>query len=169
MKNLLLRLTFFLLFFSLVTAATCQETNETTIILVRHAEKDTVGGNDPSLSALGKERADRLQVALKEYKPDFFYSSNFKRTKETAKPWATQLDKPVKTYDPNNQYQFAELLKLQTGKTIVVVGHSNTVPALLNLLTAGNEYKQLPDSEYKKIFVVTVKKDGTATVKVREY
>ncbi|MDB5191392.1 MAG: hypothetical protein JWQ96_955 [Segetibacter sp.] len=155
--------------FSIVTAATCQQQNATTIILIRHAEKDTVGGTDPALSAIGSERAARLQATLKEYTPEAFYSTNFKRTRETVLPWAKATGKEIEIYDTKTQDTFADLLKTQAGKTIVVVGHSNTIPPLVNLVAATDEYKNLPDNEYRKIFIVTIKKDGSSKVKVREY
>ncbi|GEO07524.1 hypothetical protein SAE01_00200 [Segetibacter aerophilus] len=138
----------------------------TTVILVRHAEKDTVGGNDPVLSAVGNKRAARLQETLKEYKPDAFYSTNFKRTKETLLPWAKAAGKEIQVYDPATQTSLADLFKTQQGKTLVVVGHSNTIPQLVNLITGTNQYQQLPDTEYSKIFIVTIPNVGSPDVKV---
>ncbi|MDB5249166.1 MAG: hypothetical protein JWQ40_3560 [Segetibacter sp.] len=159
----------FFLLFTIVIAASCQQQDVTTIILVRHAEKDSVGGGNPALSAAGTQRAARLQATLKEYTPGAFYSTDTKRTKETISPWAKATGKEIEIYDPKAQETFANVLKTQTGKTMVVVGHSNTIPALVNLLAATQEYKQLPDNEYSKIFIVTISKNGTAGVKVQNY
>jgi 2,3-bisphosphoglycerate-dependent phosphoglycerate mutase len=60
------------------------------------------------------------------------------------------------------------LLLKQAGKTIVVAGHSNTIPGLVNLLLHDNKFKNLDDNEYDKIFVVTVENDK-ASVKVLTY
>ncbi|TDH29304.1 hypothetical protein EXU57_04365 [Segetibacter sp. 3557_3] len=140
----------------------------TTIILVRHAEKDTVGGDDPELSAAGKKRSQQLQATLKQYLPDEFYSTAYKRTRQTLQPWAEKAGKEIKEYNPQNQEGFSqELLKLR-GKTIVVAGHSNTVPTLVNLLEGAAKYQQLPDGVYNKIYIVTVR-GKAVTDRVIEY
>jgi broad specificity phosphatase PhoE len=140
----------------------------TTIIVVRHAEKDPAGGNDPALSAEGTARAERLSASFPGVVPDSFYSTNYIRTKSTLAPWATQVQKSIQMYDANALPQFAELLKKQPGKTIVVAGHSNTVPPLVNYLIGENKYSNLQDSEYDKIFVVTLQ-DGKGSAVVKTY
>ena len=63
------------------------QSNTTTIILIRHAEKEIVSGGDktmqadPPLSAEGKQRADNLVQALKEFAPNAIFSSNYERTR----------------------------------------------------------------------------------------
>ena len=66
-----------------------------TIILVRHAEKADATSQDPELSAEGKLRADRLVKVGGKYKPGAFYSTNFKRTRDTLAPLAAKRKKQV--------------------------------------------------------------------------
>jgi broad specificity phosphatase PhoE len=137
MKKFLMKLCIVLFFAgSLVgiDAKCVAQKKTTTIILVRHAEKATTGGDNPELSAEGTKRADRLQVSFPNVKPDAFYSTAYLRTQHTLAPWAKQALKEIITYDAAKQPEFADSLLKQTGKTIVVVGHSNTVPGLVNLL-----------------------------------
>src|SRR5688572_6652552 len=89
---------FFLLM--LVAAASAQDK---TIILVRHAEKADATSQDPELSAEGKQRAERLVKVAGKYKPGAFYTTNFKRTRETLAPLAAKRKKKVETYDARNQ------------------------------------------------------------------
>ncbi|MCW3087421.1 MAG: phosphoglycerate mutase, partial [Sediminibacterium sp.] len=63
---------------------------------------------------------------------------------------------------------FEGQLSQMTGKTIIVAGHSNTTPALVNLLIKENRYPNLDDSVYNKLWIVTVK-DGKADVKEITY
>src|SRR5574338_806300 len=72
------------------------------IILVRHAEKADAMSQDPELSAEGKQRAERLVKVAGKYKPGAFYSTNYKRTRETLFPLATKRKKQVETYDARN-------------------------------------------------------------------
>ena len=146
-----------------------QKTETITIILVRHAEKDTTtAGDDPELAAAGKVRAQKLAGMFPNAKPDEMFSTPYIRTRETLMPWAKQAGVEIKDYNATNLPEFADRLKQQKGKTIVVAGHSNTTPALANLLLDSDKYKTLPDAVYNKIFVITLLK-GKVKGKVIEY
>lgn len=132
--------------------------NKTTIIIVRHAEKDTAktAGTDPELTSAGIMRAENLATILKDYKPDIIYSTNYIRTKATVTPLAAKYNLSVLTYDPANLQGFANELKQIKGKTIIVCGHSNTNPALANLLTGMSDFKTMDDNIYNRIYKVTI-------------
>src|ERR1051325_1348880 len=86
--------------FSLAGAAAGQK--RTTIILIRHAEKetsDTVDQMNPPLSAEGKARAQRLVKRVGKFRPGAIYSTNYKRTRETVEPLARKRGKTVRIYD----------------------------------------------------------------------
>jgi 2,3-bisphosphoglycerate-dependent phosphoglycerate mutase len=138
---------------SLAATSTAHEGGKSTIILMRHAEKD-LKGTDPALSKAGKKRAERLPEALKEWKPDAFYSTATKRTQQTLTPWAKNAGKTIELYDATKQEEFSRQLKHMGGKTIVVVGHSNTIPQLANLLLGANTYSDLPDNEFGKVWII---------------
>jgi len=141
----------------------------TTIILLRHAEKATADMNaDPPLSAAGLQRAARLPELLKEYHPDLLFSTNFIRTKTTLAPLAAHLGKQIAIYDPSDLSAFAARLLALEGKTVVVAGHSNTTPALVNLLIHQNTYPALEDNNYNTYWIVTVK-NGTASARKISY
>ena len=73
----------------------------------------------------------------------------------------------IKQYDPSNLYShnFKEATK---GKTVLVVGHSNTTPAFVNAIIKKQEHQQIDDKDNGKLFIVTIK-DDTATVEVKNY
>ena len=77
-------------------------------------------------------------------------------------PIAAKLGVEIQTYDPSKQADLALLLKSWKGKTILVVGHSNTVPGLVNLLTGSSTYPNLGDNEYDKLFIVRLE-NGKST------
>lgn len=142
--------------------------NKTTIILLRHAEKDTTVKKDPPLTEVGKQRAERLKQALAAWKPDVLYSTATTRTMHTLMPLATQYNKQIQTYSANDQPGFAQLLKQQAGKTVVVAGHSNTIPQLANLLVGMDVYTDIPDNEFGRVWIITMT-DGVASVVMKEY
>ncbi len=151
----------------------CKNYSQTTIILLRHAEKDTaVQGStamtaNPPLSQAGKERAKRLVSILEKYPIDEIYSTDYTRTKETITPFANKINKSVQLYDPKTLNAFAEQLR-NANKTIVVIGHSNTTPALVNLLLKENKFKPLDDNEYGTYWIVKIK-DEKAEAEQRKY
>jgi len=147
---------------------------KTTIILVRHAEKDTTAQGstmmtaDPPLTEQGKQRAIKLVKVLKSYKIDSIFSTNFIRTKSTVQPLAEKRNIIIKTYDHKKLDAFAAQLKAMKGKTVVVAGHSNSTPMLVNAILGEKRYENLDESVYNKIFYVTIKNDKIK-VKVKTY
>lgn len=143
-----------------------------TIILVRHAEKDISDGgasSDPNLSTEGKLRAKRFARIIKKYKPKRIYSTNYQRSIQTVKPLAEKRNLQIQIYDPRKQNELVEqILSFKKGRRIVVVGHSNTIPALANLLVKEDKYKNMAESEHNKIWIIRIKK-GKIKVKVIEY
>ena len=143
-----------------------------TIILVRHAEKDisaTADKVDPELTDAGRARAAKLVKTIKRYKPGAVYSSNFKRTRDTAKPVATWRKKEVQIYDPRKLNDLLTAMMASRTKRFLVVGHNNTTPALANLLVKEEKYKPLPETEYTRIWIVKIRNGKLKSVEVVEY
>jgi broad specificity phosphatase PhoE len=132
-----------------------------TLYLVRHAEKQENGGKDPGLTGSGRERAARLAKWLKPRKLEAVWSSDFRRSRETAGPAADGLNLPLRLYDVDALEAFAPQL-LAEGRNALVVGHSNTSPELAGLL-CGCPVAPIPESEYERIWRLTVR-DGAATL-----
>lgn len=129
----------------------------TTIFLVRHAEKDY--GHDPNLTQDGHERAERLAFMLKNVKLDAIYSTDTRRTRQTAEPVATAKNLPIKSYTMFDIDVLARVIKRKhTGQTILVVGHSNTTPALTTLLAEPQIYERFSELDYTNFYVVTLTK-----------
>ena len=162
---------------TLVLLFTCSTVfaQKKTIILVRHAEKSATGDaadmakGDPDLSPEGRERAERLAKAVKKYKPDVVFSTDYKRTKQTAEPIAKLRGKAIQTYDPAKQADLIPLILNGKPKHYLIIGHSNTTPALANLLFKKEVFKQLPDTEYSVFWVIKTKKGVVTKVEVFSY
>ncbi len=139
------------------------------IVLVRHAEKADATSQDPELSAEGKERALRLIKRAGKYRPKEFYSTDFKRTRDTIAPLAAKRNKQVQTYDPRKAKELAESIMKSPNKRIIISGHSNTIPGLANLIAKKELFKNLDESEYSVIWVIRFKKGKFQKIELIDY
>ena len=140
-----------------------------TFFLVRHAEKASIG-NDPHLTEAGVQRANELARLLSQVPLNAVYSSNYNRTKETAQPTATAQNLSIEAYNPSEQEAFATAVLAQyPADKVLIVGHSNTIPALVNIFLGEETYPDLSDSAYDNLYVVTVYEKGDAEVVVLKY
>ncbi|MGI2175933.1 SixA phosphatase family protein [Shewanella ulleungensis] len=121
--------------------------------LVRHAEK--LEGKDPSLSAQGKLRAIRLAKVLSSTPLAKVFTTDYKRTRETALAVAEDQHLAPNLYDAADLKKTAEILLKQQGH-ILVIGHSNTTTALAEQLGAEKQPAINDASEFDRLYVVTV-------------
>lgn len=136
-----------------------------TFVLVRHAEKAADDARDPSLSDAGRARVARLVARLHDHRIVAVYATAFRRAQQTAAPVAADHGLAVVTYDaaqPAADLARA-LRRTYPAGTVLVVGHSNTVPALAQAL-CGCTIGPTADSEYGRRIAVSVRSDGRVTV-----
>lgn len=134
----------------------------TRIIIIRHAEKNDDGTKNPSLSAEGKLRAERLNKMLNEFKIDKLYATPYARTTETIQPIATERKLEINKYSASDKDFSKNTISNERGKTIVIAGHSNTCPALVNTLIKEEKYKELDENEYGKLWILTFRNEQPA-------
>ncbi|MEE4162228.1 MAG: phosphoglycerate mutase family protein [Woeseiaceae bacterium] len=145
----------------------------TTIIFVRHAEKALDAGDDPGLSAAGHRRVAELTRQLRDADVvagvDAIYTTQYRRTQETARPLADALDLPINQYDAADTESVLEtILKRHKGKIILVVAHSNTLPELIANLGASKKVPPIAENEYDNIYVIAIPWFGkTKTIRLR--
>ncbi len=132
-----------------------QDNPITTIILFRHAEAEQDGTKNPALSEVGKERASELFRVLSKIEIQAVYSTDLKRTTTTANTIAFIRNLEIIIYDPFSKTFIDEILEKHKGETIVISGHSNTTPALVNQLIGEERYPDLDHNTYDNIFFVT--------------
>jgi broad specificity phosphatase PhoE len=123
-----------------------------TIFFVRHAEKAATGGDDMDLSEAGRARAESLATLLKEAEISEIYTTELKRTRETAAPLAKALHLEPTVIPAKDQPALIEKLKGSSGN-VLVVGHGNTIPKLIETLGITNPIK-IDDNDYDNLFIV---------------
>ena len=132
----------------------------TVVLLVRHAEKAT--GDNPVLTPAGEQRAQALVHVLKDAGLKAIYSTPYRRTQQTAAPLAARLGLPVTVRDADEKSAAAfirELVRTHAGSTVLVVGHSNTLPSLAEALT-GMRGPPIGDATYDTLLVATLPAAG---------
>ena len=154
---------FFVLSFALLIFSSCSHS----YYIVRHAEKATAETNmssDVPLTEKGKERAEELKRTLVKKGIAFVFSTNTIRTKSTAQPTADYFHLTTEIYGPQATPAFISLLKSKKGN-VLIVGHSNTVDDIVNMLCGRKEVPgDLPDTEYNKLFIVKMKGKKTTFI-----
>jgi 2,3-bisphosphoglycerate-dependent phosphoglycerate mutase len=156
--------------FFLLSVWTVGQAQISTFIIVRHAEKMADGSKDPDLSSEGKKRAEALNQMLIKLKINQIYATEFKRTQQTAEITAQNQNLKVQSYSAKPDKNFIEKIKQENeGKIALIVGHSNTVNEIINLLTNTQAYSALADNEYRNIFIVNLHKSGESQVQIWQY
>lgn len=130
-------------------------------VVVRHAEKATDDARDPVLSAAGTARARALAERLHRERVVAAYATGYRRTQLTAAPTAHMAGITVSIYDASvPAAAFAGQLRATYGDgTVLVVGHSNTVPALAAAL-CGCAVPAMGDGEYGTVHRIDIGRDG---------
>jgi len=141
----------------------------TTVILVRHAEKLADSG-DPDLSKSGHSRARELNRVLADVPLEALYATQYLRTRRTLEPIASArgLEVTVDRVDggdlPGYSRRFAaNLLERHAGETVLVAGHSNTVPTLIEALGV-SPAPTIGEMDYDDLFVVSRSPGGKARI-----
>lgn len=154
----------------LVAALAAPAFAQSTIFIVRHAERADDGGQmdmkakDPDLSDAGHARARRLAEVLRSAGIEHVYASEYKRTQQTAAPLAEADHLKIETVPAKNVDELVRRVLAEHGPTLVV-GHSDTIPDILKALGVSQEV-DIGDMEYDNLFVV-VRPETGAPVLVR--
>ncbi len=132
----------------------------TTVILVRHAEKMTDQGKDPGLTDAGRERAAALAGMFAAADIDGLYASEYQRTQLTLQPLAEALDLAVTVVPASEPERLVkEVFEEHRSQTVIVAGHSNTLPALVQLFS-GLEVAPIDDDDYRGIYILSLPRFG---------
>lgn len=158
----------------LATALPAHAHDGIVVVVVRHAEKAD-DSRDPPLAAAGEARARALAATLEGTKLDLAISTQLQRTRQTAAPAAEAAGIGVseRAIDASNAATYGsdlarELRALPPGSTALVVGHSNTVPGIVEALS-GRPAAPMPETEYDRYTVVLLDADGAARVITSRY
>jgi broad specificity phosphatase PhoE len=136
-----------------------QESNQTTTyFLIRHAEKvrTNLADSNPDLDERGIQRAQKWKNIFQFIDFQAIYSTNFIRTIKTVEPISKEKNVDIAIYLPT-KIDF-DLFKKETyGKNVLIVGHSNTIPKFVNTLLNQEKYKEIDDTEFSHLYIITIK------------
>lgn len=147
-----------LLLATVVSLLTATSAMAQTVYIVRHAEK-AVEGSDPGLTAAGEARARVLSRLMSGDRPDFIITSPLRRTILTAQPTAIERSLPIETIDFEGGVEAhvgriaAQVRDLEADQTVLIVGHSNTVPLIARALGYA-EAADMPECEFDRMTVL---------------
>lgn len=128
------------------------------VILVRHAERAADPQGDPALTPAGEQRAQALAQALAGLRVNAILTTPYRRTRDTAAPLATVLGVAPQVVDSpgggaaGHVQAVADAVRAQTG-VVLVVGHSNTVTAVLAAL-GGPKLAALCETSFHHAFLL---------------
>jgi broad specificity phosphatase PhoE len=146
-----------------------QRAEPTMVILVRHAEKAAEPAADPPLTPAGEARARDLLNAVRDANVSAIITTQYARTKSTAQPTASALGlTPQVVNAQSTPTDVAAAIHQHAGHTVLVVGHSNTIPAIVEALGAKRP-APICDAVYDNLYVVTIDGAGAPSVVHAKY
>jgi broad specificity phosphatase PhoE len=157
------------LFLLCVAAWLWSAANTTTVIVIRHAEKTNTDPQNPPLSAAGEARAALLAHMFGSGPPadriGAIYVSPLIRSHQTAAPLAAALGlTPIEMPADDPRGLARRAIKDNPGGRVLIIAHTDTVPAIVTALSGHTEIAPIGALEYDRMYVVTVPGIGRANV-----
>ena len=133
------------------------ENDCSTFYLIRHAEKvrTNKSDRDPKLNEKGILRALNWKEYFLDKDITKIYSTNYKRTLETVKPFQEAIGLATILYSPSS-IDYKDFISSNKGEIVLVVGHSNTIPNFVNELINDQVYAQIDDLNNSNLYIVTL-------------
>ena len=140
--------------------------DKTTIfVFVRHTEQNAEPADNPDLSEAGKARAQKLAQLVKDLEVHRAAATTTKRAIQTAQPLIDMTHCATDIYSKSATDAFLlSAIAGYKGKVILVVGHSNTIPEMLNMLLGEKKYEDIAEDNYDNIYIASVIDKGNAKV-----
>jgi len=138
------------------------------IFIVRHAETDPKGGNNPSLTGEGQARANWLTSMIQDEQLNAIYVTKTTRSMQTAAPTSTATGIPTTAYPALDAAGLATTIRAsENTNATLVIAHSNTVPTIIAAL-GGPTFEDLEHDSFDHFYAVMLK-DGrhVRTVQLR--
>jgi phosphohistidine phosphatase SixA len=155
----------------LILFATGLAAQDTTVVLLRHAERQSIFDGDSPLAEAGRRRAEGLVPVLAGYHPAALYTSDLKRTQQTMAPTAIKLGLvPFVRPKAGSETLAAEILRDLRGRTVVVCWHHDLMKKVVRALGVKGPVPYWSLDTYDRIWIVTIPAQGEArlVVKVQE-
>lgn len=141
----------------------------TTVVIVRHAEKELGTIEDPPLTTQGEQRAQLLARMLGTMsgpgKVSGIFATDTRRTQRTVAPLAARIGLTVNVLPARDVEALVNRVRNEyRGRTVVVAGHSNTVPEIVRRLAKVDDVPPIADEDYGTMYIVTIPTLGPASV-----
>lgn len=143
-----------------------QRSDALTVILVRHAERES-SSDDTPISAAGRERAQTLATVLRDVELSAIFVSDRLRTQQTASPVATQSGLTPQEVATDQIAHIARKVRAEARGAVLFVHHSNTVPMLVEQF--GGKIPRIADDEFDRLVIVTVPLSGEPLILTLRY
>jgi broad specificity phosphatase PhoE len=146
----------------LIAGFTCRLKQPTVALIIRHAEKASTPADNPPLSAGGQARAQELIHVLGEAGVSAIYATQFLRTQQTVEPLASHLGiaiTEVAAVDIDGLIN--QLRRDYPGRVVLIAGHSNTLPQIIEKLGGGN-IAPIAEDKFDNLFLVSIPWIGRA-------
>jgi phosphohistidine phosphatase SixA len=154
--------------FLLAWCGGCLGAQDTTVVVLRHAERISLSDNASLLSEAGQERAKALAGQLETFHPAALYASDLERTRQTLAPLAARLGMPVLVHPRRDGAGLAaEILKTQRGKTVIICWHHDLAPGLAKSLGVEEPLPELAVEDFGWLWIIRVPATGRATLEAR--
>lgn len=140
------------------------DTVTSTFYFIRHAEKDRSDPEnvDPELTQKGLGRAMHWAEILRDIPLDAVYTTDFDRTSMTAAPTSVKNDITVEYYDPE-MINIEQFKADNLGKNVLIVGHSDSTPKLVNQMIGEEKYYPMEDVDNGSLFIVQSRSGNTTS------
>lgn len=135
------------------------KSNVTQIFILRHTEKADDTSENPELSAKGIERAAYWKKVLQHTTFDQVFTTEFKRNIQTANLIASNSSVKPEMYYPMS-FDVLTFMNQIKGQTVLIIGHSNTIPDMVNRLIDETKYPPMSHQNYNILYTITISDDG---------
>lgn len=141
---------------------------DTTVVLLRHAERQSLFDGDALLSEAGLRRAQALVPQLQAFRPATLYTSDLRRTQQTLAPTAVKLGLvPIVRPKDGSEALAAELLRDQRGRTAVVCWHHDLMKKVARGLGVKGPVPYWSLATYDRLWIVRIPAKGEVTLEER--
>jgi broad specificity phosphatase PhoE len=143
--------------------------DSTTVVVIRHAEKQDGAGDDPPLSPAGEARAQLLARLFGDAagpgRIGAIYTSPAARNRLTAAPLAAKLGlTPIVVPAGDPRALVRRVLHEHPGDRVLIVGHADTMPEIVAALSGVGPIPELAGEDYGTMYIVTVPRIGHANL-----
>ncbi|MEJ8568610.1 winged helix-turn-helix domain-containing protein [Elongatibacter sediminis] len=135
------------------------ESEVTRIYILRHTEQTDWESEDPGLSGAGIARANYWKTVLQHVEFERIFTTDFTRNIQTADILASDSGLELEYYYPLS-FDVLKFLNTIRGQQVLIIGHSNTIPDMINRLIGETRYPPMSHLDYEQLFLITIGKDG---------